>query len=96
MTEDPPPTVLFFYDPHEVTLSGKNRSHFEQALVDNLRRQMMAAGVTVLSIRKLIGRHLLVAHESDIPAVVAVSPRVFGIGKWANTRAVSGKWKCSK
>jgi thiamine biosynthesis protein ThiI len=83
----PRATALFFYHPHELTLKGKNRVQFEKALIDNLGRQMRSANVTVQSITKLTGRHLLVVPESDVDAAQLVSSRVFGIANWGKCQS---------
>ena len=76
---DEPGMVYFIYHPHELWLKGKNRPMFERQLVQNMRQQLAAAGVTGFKVSQMQCEMFLSAPESFLDKIYEVSKKVFGI-----------------
>ncbi|KAH0790270.1 tRNA 4-thiouridine(8) synthase ThiI [Histomonas meleagridis] len=77
-------TVTFFYHPHELSLKGKNRAHFEDVLSQNIRQLLKAAGVQNIKIEKITGRHFVTVPIEYEMQLAEVSPRIFGIANYGH------------
>jgi thiamine biosynthesis protein ThiI len=76
-------TCLFIYHPHELWLKGKNRPVFERQLASNLRKQLVAAGVTDFKVHQIQCEMYVSAPISFVPTIYEVSKKIFGVAKYS-------------
>ena len=81
--KDEPGMAYFIYHPHELWLKGKNRPMFEKQLVQNMRQQLEAAGVTGFKVSQMQCEMFLSVPETFVDKVYEVSNKVFGIAVYS-------------
>ena len=82
-------TCYFIYHPHELWLKGKNRPIFEKKLAENLRKQLLAAGVKDFKVHQLQCEMYVSAPISFIQTIYDVSKKIFGVAVYSRCYKVA-------
>lgn len=75
--------AYFIYHPHELWLKGKNRPVFEKQLIDNMRHQLKASGVTNFKVNQMQVEMLVTVPISFVDTVYQVSKKIFGVAVYS-------------
>ena len=75
-------TVTYVYHPAELSLKGKNRGTFEDQLSRNMKLQLKHAGVDIVKVEKIHGRHFVSVPAENEEQIKACSPKFMGVANY--------------
>lgn len=75
-------TITYVYHPAELSLKGKNRGQFEDQLTKNIKLQLKHAGVELVKVEKIHGRHFVTVLATNEDKIKEMSPKFMGVANY--------------